>query len=87
MIDELPPQNIQAERGVIGSALLDNAVIHEIADLLQPEDFYRDSNQILFSAIVRMYRAGKPVDALTLIDDLTSRKMLVKVGGEDAIKP
>lgn len=83
--DEMPPYNAEAERGVIGSALLDNQVIHELADILVPEDFYRDSHQVLFAAIIRMYRAGKPVDAISLIDELTARCLLVKAGGEETI--
>src|SRR5262245_54999541 len=41
--DHLPPQNLEAERSVLGGILLDNDVLHEIAQFLTPEDFYRDA--------------------------------------------
>ena len=44
--DRLPPQNLEAERSVLGSILLDNDVLHEIVPILEVADFYRDAHQI-----------------------------------------
>lgn len=84
--DQLPPQNPEAELGVIGSTLMDNDCIHKIADLLQPEDFYRDTHQILYRGIIGLYRGGRAVDAITLIDHLTRHKRFEQAGGDDTIR-
>jgi replicative DNA helicase len=46
----LPPQHLEAERGVLGSILLDNEVMHDIVVFLRTEDFYRDAHQIIYAA-------------------------------------
>ncbi len=48
--DRLPPQHLEAERGVLGSILLDNEVMHDIVVFLRTEDFYRDAHQIIYAA-------------------------------------
>lgn len=79
----VPPQNIEAEQGVIGSCLFDNAAINDVADVVSPEDFYRDAHQIIFRAILDLWNAGSKVDALILADELTRRDELKRVGAED----
>lgn len=84
--DRLPPQNLEAERGVIGAALLDNATLHETALIVSPGDFYRDNHQILWRAILDLYDASSPIDSLILIDELNRLDLYAKAGGDDAIK-
>lgn len=81
----LPPQNLEAERGVIGGILLDNAVLHEIAAILKPDDFYRDTHQILFRRILGLYAESKAVDAITLVEELERQGEFARVGGHDAM--
>lgn len=81
--DRLPPQNLEAEQGVLGSILLENDVLHEVVGTIRVEDFYRDSHQIIFRAIRDLYDLGKPIDAITLADELTRRDQFQLVGGED----
>src|SRR5436190_23464852 len=64
--DRLPPQNIEAEQGVLGAILLDNDVMHDVVPILKVEDFWRDDHQIIYRAIRELYDLGKPVDALIL---------------------
>src|SRR5258706_249360 len=66
LIDRLPPQNLEAEQGVLGSILLDNEVIHDVVSTLKVEDFYRDTHQTIYRAIRDLYDLGKPIDGLTL---------------------
>ena len=73
LIDRLPPQNLEAEQGVLGSILLDNDVLHDVVGLLNVEDFYRDAHQIVYRAIRDLYDLGKAIDAITLADELTRR--------------
>jgi replicative DNA helicase len=84
--DRLPPQNLDAERCVLGAMLLDNRAIDEVAAILRrADDFYRDAHQVLYRAMCDMYNAGRAVDAVTLADELTLRGEYKKIGGDDAM--
>ena len=83
--DRLPPQNLDAERGVLGGVLLDNEVLHDVIGLLKVEDFYRDSHQVIYRHIRELYDAGKPVDFLILSEELTRKGEYEKVGGLEAL--
>ena len=83
--DRLPPQNIEAEQGVLGAILLDNDVLHDVIPILKAEDFWRDDHQTIFRAIRDLYDAGKPVDGLILTDELKHRGEFDKIGGMEAL--
>ena len=83
--DRVPPQNIEAEQGVLGGILLDNDVLHEVAPLLKPDDFYRDNHQVIYRAIRDLYDAGKPVDVIILAEELRRREDYQRVGGDEAL--
>lgn len=84
--DRLPPQNIEAEQGVLGSLMMvDNDIIHEVMSFLTAEDFYRDNHQIIFRAIRDLYDQGKPVDALILAEELTRRGQYASIGAEEGL--
>ena len=72
LADRLPPQNLEAEQGVLGSILLDNEVLHDIIPVLKAEHFYRDSHQILYRAIRDLYDQAKALDSITLEEELRS---------------
>src|SRR5579883_77192 len=84
--DRLPPQNLEAERSVLGSILLDNDVLHEIIPILSVADFYRDAHQVIYQAIREMYDHGKAVDAVTLADELIRRDQFTKIGGDETLR-
>jgi replicative DNA helicase len=81
----IPPQNLDAERSVLGGVLLDNAALNEILELLKPEDFYRDAHRKVFEAMCALSSRGEPIDRVTLKDELTSLGAYDAVGGEDFI--
>ena len=83
--DRLPPQNLEAEQGVLGSILLDNEVLHDIIPILKAEHFYRDSHQVIYRVIRDLYDQAKALDSITLEEELRRRDELDKVGGLDAI--
>jgi replicative DNA helicase len=83
--DHLPPQNLEAERSVLGGILLDNDVLHEVAQFLTPDDFYRDAHQVIFRAISDLYSEGKAIDAITLADELTRRDQYKQLGGDEML--
>lgn len=70
----LPAHNIEAEQGLLGSLLLDNDTIPEVRRILAgEEDFYRDAHQILYRAVCDLHDAGRPVDAITVVEELRRR--------------
>ncbi len=85
LADHLPPQNLEAERWLLGGILLDNEVLHEIAQFLTADDFYRDAHQVIYRAISELYSAGKGVDAVTLADELTRRDQFKQIGGDEML--
>lgn len=66
----IPPQNTEAEEGLIASLLLDNALISQIQ--LIPEDFYVPDHQKIYQTILNLYNSRKPVDVITMADKLGS---------------
>jgi replicative DNA helicase len=83
--DRLPPQNLEAEQGVIGSILLDNEVLHDIIPVLKANHFYRDTHQILYRTIRDLYDQAKALDSITLEEELRRRGELERVGGVETI--
>src|SRR6267142_5566563 len=81
----IPPQNLDAERSVLGGVLLDNAALNEILELLKPADFYRDAHRKVFEAMCALSSRSEPIDRVTLKDELTALGAYEAVGGEDFI--
>lgn len=73
--DLLPPQNLEAEQGVIGSVLLDNSVFPDVLGELSCEDFFRDSHQRIFGVMVELRDQGRPVDPITLTEEMRRRDL------------
>ncbi len=84
LLDRLPPQNLEAEQGVIAAVLLDNEVLHDVVSKVRVEDFYRESHQTIFRVIRDLYDEGKAIDMITLPDELERRGELKAVGGIEA---
>ncbi len=84
-MDRLPPQNVEAESAVLGSILIDPQALSVVAELLRPEDFYRDAHRIIYQAALDLYGRGSPADLVTLTDEIERRGQLEIAGGADAI--
>jgi replicative DNA helicase len=80
-LERLPPHNLEAEQGVLGSLLLDRDAIIRVAAWLKPEDFYLQANGSIFRAVVELYNRREPTDLITLSDELGRRELLDAVGG------
>ncbi len=81
-VDTSPPHNLEAERSVLGSLLIDREAIVRVRSALQPEDFYRGAHREIYAAIVDLYDRREPADMTTLPDELDRRGRLEDVGGE-----
>ena len=80
-LGKVPPNDIEAEQPVIGSMLTNKDAVSSALEVLRPDDFYRDDNRIIFSAIMNLYNRSEPVDIITLKSELTSLGKLEAVGG------
>ncbi len=85
MADKLLPQSIEAECGVLGSIIIDPEAIVQVAEILFPDDFYRDAHRTLYEVIVQLYEQRKPADFITICDELERRSKLEGVGGASYI--
>ena len=64
---------LDAERGVIGSLLIDESLVREMVSVVDAQDFLNPANRLIFQAARQLFRAGKPVDALTIRDRVGSQ--------------
>ena len=52
---KLPPQNLEAEQGVLGSILLSHEALDDVVEVLRADHFYSEANQRIFEAIMRLH--------------------------------
>ncbi len=76
-----PPANPEAEQSVLGAILVRPEVMDRIADLIAPEDFYREAHGRIYQAMLDLYGRGEPVDLVTVSALLKERGKLEGVGG------
>ncbi|MBR3236285.1 replicative DNA helicase [Candidatus Saccharibacteria bacterium] len=77
----VPPQDITAEKSLLGAIMLSDAALPEILTILKPRDFYDTRHQTIFEAMMHIYDQHKPIDLLTLTAELKARKKLKEIGG------
>lgn len=77
----LPPQNIEAEKSVLGSMLIDEEAIGLAIEILDEQWFYEESHRKIYRAMLDLFNAHKNVDLITLSDKLKSDGSLDQVGG------
>ncbi|HXR49982.1 MAG TPA: DnaB-like helicase N-terminal domain-containing protein, partial [Verrucomicrobiae bacterium] len=75
------PYNLDAERSVLGSLLIDSDAIVKIYDKLIKEDFYSQQHQYIYESVASLYDNRKAIDVLTLANELKARKHLDDAGG------
>ncbi len=79
----LPPSSLVAEKAVIGSILLDNDLLHTVLEILEPDNFYVEAHRQIFTVITELFSKGKPVDSITVREELEQRGKLQAVGGDE----
>ncbi len=79
--DKLPPQNIEAEKSLLGSLMLDKNAITKVADFLQSRDFYKKNHQEIYKATLELFEKGEPVDLLAVSTRLKEKDLLENIGG------
>ncbi len=82
---KIPPQNLDAEVSILGAVLIDDDVLTRVSDKLADDDFYDHRHELIFGAMLRLYERHKPVDLLTLTDELKKKDELADAGGAEYI--
>lgn len=75
------PANLDAERAVLGSLMIDPDAIVKVASFLRPEDFYRERHTWLYQAMLTLNERREPLDFVTIVDELERRGQLEEIGG------
>ena len=81
ILDRLPPQNLEAERSVLGSLMLNPDACDDVALILRADDFYATANQKLFGHLMGMHDDGGRIDTTLLVERLRQAGDLEAVGG------
>ncbi len=81
LIGRVPPQDLEAERAVLGSILLSNEAFYSAVENLNEEDFYRPAHAMIFRSMVELSTVQEPIDAITLSSRLRAKNELEKAGG------
>ncbi len=86
LFDRLPPHSLEAERSLLGSLLLDPAVLGEVVTLVsKPEQFYSTAHGSIFRAILEVYDAHRAGDPLLIAESLRDRGLLESAGGPEVL--
>ncbi len=75
LLQHIPPQNVEAESALLGSLLVQPESLGDILQALKPSHFYSPENQVIFEAMLRLYDSHKPVDIVTLPEELSKENI------------
>jgi len=78
---KVPPHNLDAEKSLIGAVLIDDNTLADISEHVTAKDFYDKRHGIIYESMMRLYEKNKPVDLLTLTDELKRKGQLEEIGG------
>ena len=81
-LGHVPPQSLETERLVLGALMIDKDAFTVVSEILRPETFYEPRNQYVYAAIQKLTFAERPVDVITVVEQLKRDGTLEKVGGE-----
>ncbi len=79
--DRSVPHNLEAERALLGSILLDNSAINSALELLSKEDFFSEAHRLTFERMVELSEKNRTIDLVTLSEELAKDGLLEKAGG------
>jgi replicative DNA helicase len=82
---KLPPQHIEAEQSILGGILIENDAINRVTEILDADDFYRDTHRKIFNALINLSERDEPADLITLTNELRKIDQLDSIGGASYI--
>lgn len=77
----IPPQALEMEQAVLGALLLEKEALDKIAHYLTPEKFYKEGHRLIYEAVLALNTVGRPIDLLTVKNQLSGMGMLDAAGG------
>ena len=78
---KIPPQNLDAEMSLLGAVLIDEETLADISEHVKPHDFYDKRHGLIYAAMMRLYERHRPVDLLTLTEELKKKNDIETIGG------
>ncbi len=80
-VDRLPPQDLEAEKALLGSIMLRPDVVFDVLDSVNPDSFYSERHKVIFKAMLDLASRREPIDLLTVTTKLREQKELEGIGG------
>ena len=80
-----PPQNVEAEKALLGAILLKPDALHDVSVTVFPESFYADKHRNIFDAISKIFSKGDPIDLVSVVTKLKDMGVIDRVGGASYI--
>jgi replicative DNA helicase len=80
-IDRLHTQKLEAEQYILGATLIDNEALPKALEIIDPDDFYKNSHKKIFNAMIELFDKSEPIDLITLTDCLKRDEALDDIGG------
>ena len=79
--DKVPPHNLDAEQAVLGALLLEWGAMSDVVTMLKADRFYSFQNQMIFEAMLSLFKQNVHGDTLTIINELTKLGKIEQAGG------
>jgi replicative DNA helicase len=80
-LQNVPPQNLEAEQSLLGSVLLENEALFKALEIIKTDDFYRESHRQIYQAMIDLYEKNEPADLITVTEVLKRKNKLDEAGG------
>ncbi|KKW20718.1 MAG: Replicative DNA helicase [Parcubacteria group bacterium GW2011_GWA1_51_12] len=77
----MPPQSVDAEMSVLGALMLDREAMYRVADILSVRDFYKPAHQLIYQAMLDLFKLHEPIDVLSVSTRLREKGTLEDIGG------
>ncbi|MFC4665168.1 replicative DNA helicase [Falsiporphyromonas endometrii] len=77
----VPPQAVEIEKAVLGAVLLEKDAYSTVSEMLKPSSFYLHAHELIYESIIRLAAQQRPVDILTVTEELRKNEVLDEVGG------
>lgn len=77
----VPPQDLEMEKALLGSLMINQSAIYDCADVVHIDSFYAAKHRTVYDAMLTLYGKGEPIDTVTVAGKLAERKQLQEVGG------
>ena len=79
--ERVSPHDTEAEKSLLGAILITDEVLADVTEIIKPKDFYDERHRHIFDAMWSLYERRRPVDLLTVKDELKRKKTTEKAGG------